>query len=227
MRKDKKSLPGEYEKYTKSLEKSFQRWEEIRTHGCSDPFWADGVNMNLVRNHIIYEKRELERICQSSLFRLPDIYHKETPEKVDPDYMARPEEIRRNAIRTLDTLQASPEYEYLSGLRDMAQGLKSKSALRYDIFFALSRVDNIRTFLEKDNLVDLRRQEDTEKHMALLREMAKKIRERIENNEQDVLVPDEMMDEPSGPEEEKEEAEACSPAQEKEASPATEQLRLF
>ena len=32
----------------------FNRWEYISLHGCSDPFWTDGINMNLIRNHIIY-----------------------------------------------------------------------------------------------------------------------------------------------------------------------------
>ena len=34
-------------------------WEDICLNGCSDPFWEDGFNMNLVRNHIIGWVRKL------------------------------------------------------------------------------------------------------------------------------------------------------------------------
>lgn len=50
----------------------FRRWEHIHDHGCQDPHWEDGVNMNLVRNHIIYFYRILkDRISdqfQTSMF---------------------------------------------------------------------------------------------------------------------------------------------------------------
>ena len=36
------------------LDREFQRWNDIACSGCQDPTWPDGVNMNLVRNHIIY-----------------------------------------------------------------------------------------------------------------------------------------------------------------------------
>lgn len=45
---------------TARLVHSFSEWEHMRTKGCSDPFWPDGTNMNLVRNHIINGKRRLE-----------------------------------------------------------------------------------------------------------------------------------------------------------------------
>lgn len=28
-------------------------WNHINENGCNDPFWPDGCNMNLTRNHII------------------------------------------------------------------------------------------------------------------------------------------------------------------------------
>lgn len=30
-----------------------ERWRDMFTHGCSDPAWPDGCNLNLTRNHII------------------------------------------------------------------------------------------------------------------------------------------------------------------------------
>lgn len=54
------------------LEREYQRWNYIAANGCQDPFWPDGINMNLVRNHIIYwhhllDERRSEGI-QVSLF---------------------------------------------------------------------------------------------------------------------------------------------------------------
>lgn len=54
------------------LNESFNRWDKISKEGCQDPFWPDGVNMNLVRNHIIYFYRllreKIEQPVQLSLF---------------------------------------------------------------------------------------------------------------------------------------------------------------
>ena len=44
----------------KELEKEFSRWNALACGECSDPGWEDGVNMNLVRNHIIFYYRSLE-----------------------------------------------------------------------------------------------------------------------------------------------------------------------
>ena len=72
----------------KEIRKSFERWKDINRSGCNDPFWTDGVNMNLVRNHIIYYKRQLEDICRSSRCGLPEEYYLAVPPEVDINYMA-------------------------------------------------------------------------------------------------------------------------------------------
>ena len=30
-----------------------EHWQDMLEHGCSDPAWPDGCNLNLTRNHII------------------------------------------------------------------------------------------------------------------------------------------------------------------------------
>lgn len=64
------------------IHKSIDRWREIRDKGCSDPTWPDGTNMNLVRNHIIYYKIQIEEICDETGFPYPDEYFVELPPKV-------------------------------------------------------------------------------------------------------------------------------------------------
>lgn len=44
------------EDYAKQLEDSFNQWDHYRTQGGSDPFWPDGTNMNLIRNHILLQE---------------------------------------------------------------------------------------------------------------------------------------------------------------------------
>lgn len=91
------SKSGKNFDYAAALEKSFARWDFIREHGSSDPFWADGVNMNLVRNHIIFYKQKLSE--EATLFLLPEAFYRETPPVVDNNYMARANEIRQNAAK--------------------------------------------------------------------------------------------------------------------------------
>ena len=68
--------------YAAELENSFTKWDELFKNGGSDPFWADGANLNLVRNHIIYYKEQLAK-QENTLFGLPEIYYRETPPEID------------------------------------------------------------------------------------------------------------------------------------------------
>ncbi|MGN0958750.1 MAG: hypothetical protein ACI4OK_07480 [Selenomonas bovis] len=33
--------------------REMEHWQDMFEHGCSDPAWTDGCNLNLTRNHII------------------------------------------------------------------------------------------------------------------------------------------------------------------------------
>lgn len=82
----------------RELEKDIARWHEIAESGCSDPFWPDGVNMNLKRNHIIFDLRMLDELeqkpTQITIFMLIDRNSNvendsRVPPKVADDYMAK------------------------------------------------------------------------------------------------------------------------------------------
>ena len=74
-------------------------WRDLRENGCNDPFWPDGVNLNLVRNHIIYGLRKIAELRgserQLSMFDLlaPGIgianQEERIPPKVDDNLMIR------------------------------------------------------------------------------------------------------------------------------------------
>ena len=75
------------------LDREFQRWNDIACSGCQDPTWPDGVNMHLVRNHIIYwyklldEKQSAD--TQTSLFAMPtrEVMRRPVPPKAPDQYM--------------------------------------------------------------------------------------------------------------------------------------------
>lgn len=84
-----KKLIKEKESTIVDIVQNLKRWQEIKEHGCHDAFWADGVNMNLVRNHIIYYKRRLIEICETLNEPLPEEYYLPLPPKVDDNYLCK------------------------------------------------------------------------------------------------------------------------------------------
>ena len=90
------------------LERSYERWEYLREHGGSDPFYADGTNMNLVRNHIMYYKGKMVEEYGADHDKYPLIFYKELPPVVKEDYIARAGEIRNQAVAALDCYLADP-----------------------------------------------------------------------------------------------------------------------
>ena len=46
-----------------SCEERHRHWHELYENGTSDPFWADGVNLNLVHNHIRYYNKIIKECC--------------------------------------------------------------------------------------------------------------------------------------------------------------------
>ena len=77
------------------LIKEIAIWKHLQEHGCNDPLWPDGCNMNLVRNHVISYKIEIRQICEESGFALPEEYYLPTPPEVDNDYMANQKQKER------------------------------------------------------------------------------------------------------------------------------------
>lgn len=70
-------------------------WEHKNENGCSDPFWPDGCNMNLVRNHIIYAKYRITEICAVNKIPIPEEAYLPVPPMVDDYYMANLKQKRR------------------------------------------------------------------------------------------------------------------------------------
>lgn len=84
----KKAVQEQLNEYRKSIIESLELWKHINKNGCNDPFWEDGLNMNLVRNHIIYYKNMTAQICEENGLILPEEYYLPLPPEVDSEYMA-------------------------------------------------------------------------------------------------------------------------------------------
>ena len=84
-----KALIREKDAMIRDILQNLRRWEEIKDHGCCDPLWPDGVNMNLTRKHIIYNKRRLLEICESLQESLPEEYYLPLPPEVANNYLCK------------------------------------------------------------------------------------------------------------------------------------------
>jgi hypothetical protein len=73
---------------TKRLEHSLHHHQEILRKGTMDPFWPDGVNANLVRNHCIYSRNRIQEICKLLGIKEPTIMRRPLPKSVRATFMA-------------------------------------------------------------------------------------------------------------------------------------------
>lgn len=156
--------------YGAALKNCFDRWEYLKEYGSSDPSFADGVNMNLVRNHIMYYKGKIEE----TLPPYPEIYHREIPPEVDMDYIARPDEIRENAKISLMQFEGN---ECLRYLREAVRELTDTQADRLHIRNILGYETALRTAIAEDDLITMRRYENPESYLKSFEQAAEAVRQ--------------------------------------------------
>ena len=78
----------EFDNCREGIAGSLNCWVYINGNGCNDPSYADGCNMNLVRNHILYYKNKILEICNREGFAVPEEYYLPVPPEVDNNFMA-------------------------------------------------------------------------------------------------------------------------------------------
>ena len=156
----------------RNLQQSFDHWHILYTQGGSDPFWADGVNLNLVRNHILHYRKRIDELSPDETRR--ELYHRELPPSVESEYMANPEEIRQKAKASLQKLEQDENYRYL---RRKEKTLTPKQIEAANIHYLVMYVQGIRTALEKDDLVTLRRAGDVDWMVKCVEERAEQVRQ--------------------------------------------------
>jgi len=173
------------EDYEKALSDSFDRWNYLYQKGGQDPFYSDGVNLNLVRNHIIYYKRQIEETMKPEQY--PDIYNRETPPEVSMDYMANPDEIRAAAEKTLSVLSGDTNYKYL---KEKFYQLSPKERAETGLVNIMGYLRHLSNAMKEDDLVTLRRYKNPDYYITSFKEMTVKVKNilfqpgRPANNEQ-------------------------------------------
>lgn len=160
-------MKDERKQVERELIEDFTRWEHLCTYGGQDPNWEDGCNLNLVRNHIINNKRRLE-----ALEYFPEIYSKETPPEVDNKYMARAEEIRENAKKTLAIYLVDSDYLYLV---ENAPKVNKKQSESICLSNVIGYVSGLKKFIETDNLVRMRLHENPDRYLDSFKSCRKKL----------------------------------------------------
>ena len=155
----KKQKPAQSIKlWSEEISKEYDRWNFLYKEGGSDPFWPDGCGLNLTRNHIMYAKRQLWELCEEHGLEPPAIFNRDLPPEMDWEYMARPDEIREKAQATLAALKAHPHYH---GFLDLCDMLETTGGDWDNITCGKRYVLTLEMAAEKDNLVEMRRYEDT------------------------------------------------------------------
>lgn len=76
------------QQYCRNVREEIEHWKDINQNGCNDPFWSDGCNMNLTRNHIIYAQEQIREICKENNIPFPEECYLSVPPKADINYMA-------------------------------------------------------------------------------------------------------------------------------------------
>ena len=150
------------------------RWNTLKTQGGSDPAWADGVNMNLVRQHVIAYKKEMEKICRENSLSLPEEYWVSVPPKVPDYYMAKPKEIEKNARRALERYEADKNYQWL---KTCNISTNKKKAVGYQN--VMSVVDRLEEDIKKNDLVAMRRHSDSRYNLERFALCRRKIEEAL------------------------------------------------
>ena len=119
----KKKTPTPAEQLTElthELVREFNWWKSTNELGCNDPFWPDGTNMNLIRNHVLHFKGEIRKLCEETGLNLPEEYYIPTPPEVQNNYMApgsmdtedEHQKARRKRLREMGDILATAQTDY-------------------------------------------------------------------------------------------------------------------
>lgn len=73
----------------KKIRASYKYWHEIAEHGCSDPFWEDGCNLNLIRNHIIWLRGQINEQAEEEMKPIPREFYWALPPEVPNTFMVK------------------------------------------------------------------------------------------------------------------------------------------
>ena len=174
------SKRGQQTDYAAALEQAYKRWDHLNEHGGTDPFWPDGGSMNMIRKHIIYYKEKLAE-QENSLFGLPDAYYRETPPEMNNNYMARSDEIREDARKAMEIIDAD---ENLKFIRENCHNFSDKQLKQWCIPAIINYAESLRYAIAEDKLLEMRRYRNPKHYLESFESAANKMR--MPENHQDM-----------------------------------------
>lgn len=167
------------------LVERYTRWQDLYKNGCFDPSYCDGVNLNLVRNHIQFAKRKIEKLVEKHKeLSFPAEYEKiEIPQEVSNDYMANPEKIIREAKETLSAMEEDENYKYLLSIKDDLTD-KEKEKICFSTVISYRRW--LKDAIERNDLVYMRLYREATREMKLnsFKECVERVKNCLENRNQ-------------------------------------------
>jgi len=151
----KKTPQDDMRELVKFLKDRAEHWKYLRDHGGQDPFYSDGCNMQLTRNHIIGCKRQIKELAEETGQDLPEEYSGiETPPEVGINYMANPDQIRADARAALKRYRENEDYIFL---RDHMHDLTEQELKETYIPQVLGYISRLEEDINADNLIAMRR----------------------------------------------------------------------
>ncbi|MGN1108829.1 MAG: hypothetical protein ACI4RK_05545, partial [Oscillospiraceae bacterium] len=104
---------------------------------------------------------------------LPEAYYREVPPEVDSNFMARPNEIRQNAVRSMQIID---EDENLKFVREQSVHLTEKQLRQLCIPAILGYAESLRRAISEDDLLTMRRYENPNGYLESFQSAAQKLR---------------------------------------------------
>ena len=163
--------PG-LEELVRELERDYARWEQVYMAGSKDPFWPDGVNANLCRNHILCGKRRIRELYPDA--EMPGIYYRPLPQELPAEYMARKEELRSAALRSYTRYISDENFCFI---RNHVERIPETDALRGILDALLARADVLKDAVLSGDYVAMRRYADAGSLLASLKSGAERFRD--------------------------------------------------
>lgn len=185
MAKKSKTPQEQMQEAVAELVERYNRWQDLYKNGCFDPNYCDGVNLNLVRNHIQFAKRKIEKLVEEHKeLSFPAEYEKiEIPQEVSNDYMVNPEKIIREAKETLSVMEEDENYKYLLSIKDDLTD-KEKEKICFSTVISYRRW--LKDAIERNDFVYMRLYREATREMKLnsFKECVERVKNCLENRNQ-------------------------------------------
>lgn len=123
------------------------------------------MNLNLIRNHILYYKQRIEKEWKED--RYPAIYYKELPIQVDNDYMAKQEKIEAQAKEYYHKCISLEGWEDFNNAYEL---LDKNNLEQASMRFFMEYVENLKLLIEEKDYVVMRRLNNSQINIEKLKD---------------------------------------------------------